>query len=343
MINNTKPTVALIWGGQGYEKEVSRRGIENILPLINKATYEVISVHIEPDGRWTLDGKDILLAKGGIITAGGFRFVDCAFPLLHGDFGEDGRVQGALDCAGISYVGCDCMTSGICRDKLIVKAVAKSLGIKALPATLVLRRDGIQSALKEAEEIIGYPLFVKPCSLGSSIGASPARNREELILALDAAFALADRVMVERLLSQKRELECGFLSVKGKELFTNPGEIICESFYDYNRKYGVNCASAVACAELRQDIKDRIKDHSKSLVRRLGVRDLARIDYFLSGDEIYFNEINTMPGQTESSLYSKMLAAEGISSYDFVNLLVEEAILRAEDKTTYFNRSDFSS
>lgn len=324
---NKKSTVALIYGGRGYESEVSLRGAENIRPIIEK-NYRCLSVFIDKDGKWLFDGKEVLLKKGGFVVEGEYISIDCAFPLLHGDFGEDGRVQGALDCASIGYIGCDSMTSAICRDKYVVKSVAQTIGIPTLPCLLAIKGENLETIISKTEEQIGYPTFVKPTSLGSSVGASGAKDREELIFALERAFSVSDRVIVEKCLSPKRELECGFLSVKGKELFTKCGEVLCEGFYSYDKKYSSPEVKICAAAELPSEINAKIRDYSSRLIRALGIRDLSRIDYFLSGEKIYFNEINTMPGQTRTSLYPKMIESAGVPADQFPNLLIEECLTR---------------
>ena len=328
MLMDKRPTVLLIYGGRGMESEVSLRGAENILPII-KENYDCLPTFIDKGGRWLCEGKELLLTQGGVIIDGIFTKIDCALPLLHGDFGEDGRVQGALDCASIPYVGCDSVCGAVCRDKFIVKAVASELGIPTLPCLLALKSDNREKAIDECERKIGYPLFVKPTSLGSSVGAGKANNKEELALALKEAFRVADRVIIERLLSPKRELECGFLSAKGKDLFTKCSEVLCQGFYDYKRKYFSPEVKTVAVADVGEDVNARIKDYSSRLVRALGIRDLSRIDFFLSGEELYFNEINTMPGMTETSLYGKMTEAEGISLRELIYSLIDGAISRA--------------
>lgn len=321
-----RPCVALIFGGRGYEKEVSAKGAAHILPLIDENTYHCLSVFIDGCGRWLIDGKECYPSlPGGFTVDGEFIPVDCALPLLHGDFGEDGIVQGALECAGISYIGCDVQSGALCSDKAYTKAVAQALGIPTLPFRLILKKD--KDALRIAEEI-GYPLFVKPCRLGSSVGASAAGDRSELTEALTKAFSVADRVMVEPALYPKRELECGYFCAKGKELFTKPGEILCEGFYDYDRKYMSNVSPVCAVADIDEDISSKIRDYSARLARFIGVRDLCRIDYFLSGGELYFNEINTLPGLTESSLYLGLTEAAGISKKELVSLLIEGCIQR---------------
>jgi D-alanine-D-alanine ligase len=152
------------------------------------------------------------------------------------------------------------------------------------------------------------------------------RSREELKEALSLAFTITDRVIIEPLLERKRELECGYLRIESKDLFTNCGEILCDGFYDYQKKYGKNGATSSTVAELTKSAQDKIRDYSAALVRGLGVRDIARIDYFLSGDKIYFNEINTMPGMTESSLYPKMIEASGVSLDQMTEGLIRGAL-----------------
>lgn len=324
---DTLHTLLLICGGKGYERDVSLSGMKNILPLIDEKRFRVISAEITKNGEWLTDGKIILLTNGGIILDGELVKIDCAFPLLHGDFGEDGRVQGALDCADIPYIGCDAVSGAICRDKFVVKAVATSLNIPTLPSVLLTKGENRQIAIAKIEKQIGYPAFVKPTSLGSSYGVSIAKCRRQLIHALKNALSFSDRVLVEKALTDKRELECGFLSVKGKELFTNPGEIIIDGTYDYDKKYLPGVTKTKVNAELDEKVTAKIKKYSKLLVQALGVRDFSRIDYFLSGEELYFNEINTIPGMTDTSLYPRMIEEAGVSFKEALNMLIEERIL----------------
>lgn len=329
-MKETRKTVALIYGGRGFESEVSLRGERNIRPIIEK-NYDCLPIFIDKRGRWLNEGGELFPAniggRGGFFCPekGELLTVDCAFPLLHGDFGEDGIVQGALESASIPYVGCDVSAGAVCRDKAFLKAAAKELNIPTLPYLLSLRGD--KGVADRAERQIGYPMFIKPARLGSSVGARPARDRRELLGALDNAFSLCDRVIIEPLLNPKRELECGFLGVFGKEIYTDAGEIICRGFYDYDSKYeGDGEVKILPAAELNNSINRKIKDYAKRLVRFLGIRSISRIDFFLSGDRIYFNEINTMPGFTGGSLYARMLSARGISEDRLIRLLIEDAL-----------------
>ena len=329
MSNEKRPSVCLIYGGRGHESEVSVKGKEHILPLIDKNTYEPFCLFIHKGGSWLIDGREVFPARGGFISKDKNEFykADCAFPLLHGDFGEDGRVQGALECADIPYVGCDSMAGAICRDKSLVKTISHSLGILTLPHLLILRSEGIDYAIRKCEGSFSYPMFIKPARLGSSVGIGVARSGRELITALTHAFCLGERVIAEPYLEDKRELECGYFSTKGKELFTNPGEILLDGTYDYEKKYLSEDTKLATRADLAPEIGDLVRGYSRRLVRALGVRNISRVDFFLSGGQLYFNEINTMPGFTEGSLYLRMIEAEGFTAAEAINMLIESALV----------------
>ena len=311
--------LALIYGGCGCESDVSVKGFEFVYPIL-RHKYDCLPVFIDKNGRWLVGDKRVFPIDGGFyfIDSHAFVKVDSAFPLLHGDFGEDGIVQGTLDTAHIPYVGCDGRVGAICRDKSVVKAVAEDLGIPILPYVTLFRGDEIPN--------LDYPVFVKPASLGSSIGASLANNEQELKSSLEVAFGLCNKIIIERLLIPKRELECGYFACKCKELFTDVGEILTDGFYDYDKKYGDFGAQAIPCAVVDTEINSKIKDYARRLVHRLGVRQICRVDFFLSGEDIYFNEINTMPGFTETSLYHMMLSEEGIDICDLLTELVGGAV-----------------
>ena len=375
MANKRLPRIALIFGGRGLESDISVIGAENLFGLIDEKRYEKIPVFIDKRGRFlvSLDksitpsalASDTSVASeaypalrggvGGFILGDEFLEIDAAFPLLHGDFGEDGRVQGALECAGISFVGCDTPSGAICRDKTVVKAVAERLGIPTVRC--VDARLGDRDAVFRAEERLTYPMFVKPARLGSSIGAGIASDRRELKKRLDYALTLDSVALIEEKIDTLCEMECGYFSAMGRQIFTEPGEIRSHGFYDYEKKYGglkiqndllgskpssefgiqndlsgskpkpeneISVSSTVDKAVCSQ-----IQDYAARLVRALGVRDISRIDFFLSKDgRLYFNEINTMPGFTDASLYLKMLERVGIAPSVAVSLLIENALQR---------------
>ena len=308
-------TLAIIYGGEGYEHKVSALGFQHLFPILEKI-YRVFPIFIDTCGEFWLENKRVFPTYGGFADSSGEVYkVDAAFPLLHGDMGEDGVVQSALTLGKIPFIGCAPTVGAVCRDKFTVKAVAKSLGIPTLPARLISRDDEI-----------ALPCFIKPSGLGSSIGAGAARSMGELQFALENAFRYTDRVMAEPLLKGKRELECGYFGVKGKEIFTNAGEILSnDAFYDYDSKYGGGTKTATV-ADVSPEINRKIKEYSARLVSALGVRHISRIDFFLSGEDIYFNEINTMPGFTAESMYPRMLAEYGIDIPKMLEMLIGDIL-----------------
>ena len=327
MSNDKRLRVALIWGGRGFESEVSKRGKDHVLPILCEK-YDVLSTFIDKNGQWICNGRQVFIAEGGFIDEGGRRIsIDCAIPLLHGDYGEDGVVQGALENGKIPYIGCDTSASAICRDKSILKAVAEGLGIPTLPFVRLLSCEGIDFAVRQVEASLHYPIFIKPCRLGSSVGATAVRDRSELILALKFAFSLCDRAMAEPCLTVKRELECAYFCADGREIFGFPGEILLEGTYGYEEKYTRHTGLSVR-ADISDAIAHTIRDYSRRLTRALGIRDMSRIDFFLSGEELYFNEINTFPGFTEGSLYAKMIEAAGVPEAELFDRLIRRAIRR---------------
>lgn len=327
-----KKRVALIYGGRGLEHSVSVAGAKNLMSLIDGERYDTLTVRISKNGEFSLcspfcaenDGISVHpICKdgiGGLTTDGGEFFpIDCAFPLLHGDFGEDGTVQGLLSSLGIAFVGCDTRASAVCLDKAVTKAVAERLGIPTVSWSLIT-----ESSLPREQK---FPLFVKPDCLGSSYGAGKAENEEQFDSLLRSASALGGgRVLVEEFKSPLRELECAFFEAQGERVFTAAGEILCDGFYSYERKYSQGGAKTSARADISKADALKIREYSEALCSFIGIRHLARIDFFLSDGIIYLNEVNTMPGMTDKSLYLRLLSESGISPKKAVNRLLADAV-----------------
>lgn len=322
-----KKRIALIYGGAGAEREVSVMGYRNLAAYFDKEKYDLVEVQIEKNGDWYLGRSGecyptFPIRRGGVrglMHFGAVEHIDAAFPLLHGDFGEDGSVQGLLASCRVPFVGSNTRVSAICLDKAATKAFAEALGIPTVPWRLLT--DG------EDYTDLEPPLFIKPDCLGSSVGASPAHSRVELIAAIQSAASLGGgRVLAERLISPIRELECAYFSAQGEEIVSYPGEILCDGFYSYERKYSTEAAGASARADVSRELAERMCEYTKQLCRVIGVRHLARVDFFLSGDALYLNEINTMPGMTASSLYPRLLVGAGISPAEAINRMISDAI-----------------
>ncbi len=282
--------------------------------------------------------------KGGLLSGKRFIPASAAIPVLHGNLGEDGTVAGALKILGIPFVGCGVTPSAICADKSLTKRIADTLGIPTVPSVTIKREDigtakervlgallftteektgefclqnsaGAVSISKDKQKMrLLFPVFIKPTDLGSSLGASVARNECELADALERAFSLSDCVLVERFIEGVRELECAYFEHKSKQYFTNIGEIHHGgSFYGYDEKYS-SAQTKVALADIDTELSERIREYSRALVDTLGISQLSRIDFFLSSDgELYFNEINTMPGLTAASMLPFLIRDSGLS------------------------------
>ncbi len=325
--------IALLYGGEKSEHNVSVKGYEYLYRLINDGTYEIMPVYVDESGEWhlTIRGKDTVTYPtkrlgGSLYTVYGFIKIDAAIPLLHGSGGEDGKVQGALEYCGIPYVGSEVSASAVCIDKVYTKILADSLGIPTLKHIAFKRNESISETFARCISEIGLPLFIKPRRLGSSVGAYPVTSEEQFYKCYQSAMQLGSGlVMAEKMLKNKRELECALCDVDGKRIITPPGEVLIDGFYGYNEKYG-GAIKTVASAELESEQKVRIQEYASMLTEALGLRHLARIDFFLADNKIYFNEINTFPGFTSESLYPKLLIENGIDPAYAIRSFIEDAI-----------------
>ena len=325
-----KRRIALLYGGAGSEHDVSVSGYKYMAELL-KNECDLIPVYIARDGRWSVryGGENISCypARGqGLMSAEGAIEIDVAIPLLHGDGGEDGVVQGALECAGIPYVGADVITSAICIDKTYTKRIADSLGIPTLPDVSFTAALSTEAALEEVKGHLSFPIFLKPRRLGSSVGAYPVRDDDEFRLFYPlSAKAGGGLVIAERMLRKKRELECAFCEYKGARTVTPPGEILVDGFYGYDEKYGGKTKTSPR-ADIPEHAVKEIVGYARLLADAVGLRHLGRIDLFLTDEGVYFNEINTFPGFTSESLYPKMLTAYGIDPRDAILSFIEDAV-----------------
>ena len=327
-----KLNLLLIYGGRGLEAEISAVGAENLFPYLI-SSLDVIPVFIDKKGTWLTARerpKDRLpftseltkvispvsnsMGKGILYEDGSFEKTDIALPLLHGDFGEDGSIQGMLETLGIPFFGCKAVESCVCYDKIYAKLIAKYLKIptvKWISATDLSFED----AERMAQSSIGYPMFIKPARLGSSFGASVVKNKSDFQKSYEKAKELGGgKVLIEELVKIEAELECVYFGSKSKELFTKIGDIRYKSdFYDYDAKYkseGTALVSALSPYEER--FGDILRSYSKKLKDFIGIRDLARFDFFLDREgRLFFNEINTVPGFTKSSLAPRLIEISG--------------------------------
>ena len=328
-----KKRIALLYGGAPGEHEVSLMGYEYVSELLRNTDYEILPVYIGKDGRWSIRIGAVtcpayLTANegGSLYTGYGFIRIDGAIPLLHGEGGEDGSVQGALECAGVPYVGAGVCASALCLDKTYAKLVADSLGIPTVKSVSFGRHDSAETALKKAKSALDFPMFIKPRRLGSSVGACAVKDEGEFLEKYRLASSVGDGlVIIESCLSNKRELECAFVEFEGERIVTPPGEILINGFYGYSEKYGGTTRTEPR-ANIDTDTAKTILDFSERISDAMMLRHLGRIDFFLSKGEIFFNEINTFPGFTGESLYPKMLESYGISPREALLSFIKDAL-----------------
>ena len=339
----------LLFGGSGYEREVSIAGAYEFLKAAENSGLDFLPIYINSSGDfYVFIGKadDVLKiernksrkmliptspvklsGKGGFLLDGAVISPKFVFPLLHGDYGEDGVIQGLLAALGIDFFGADNFTGAIASDKVFSKIIARSVGVPTLPEITVTDEMNYEDILREIDNTFGFPVFVKPARLGSSIGASLAKSKQQFSKSLKKAFSVAKRIMIEPALLDKRELECAYYNVGERKIITPPAEVsISGGFYDFKLKYkSSDGVRLIPKADVDESVKSKIVDCTDKLAKALAVRHIARFDYFLSTDgNVYFNEVNTMPGMTSSSLYSVMLGGEGLNFTDFILSVKEE-------------------
>ncbi len=359
-MNTTKKTVALIFGGRGHEHAVSLMGGKYVLTLIDRDLYGVLPVLITQDGVWRVENAtlratyssfDELIDRlenahtstavapiytgshSGFITEDGELIpVNVALPLLHGDGGEDGTVQGALECARIAYVGCDVTTSAISLDKAYAKILAERRGIPTarwMLADCASPHDDPSTVADTAERELGYPMFVKAARLGSSVGVYRVETREELIRAHRAAARLGScRVLIEEAIDVASELECAVMLTERRRIFSDLSEIRCDGgYYTYERKYSGDGATVSPSARVSKTTSDKVKKYTRALADALGTRHLSRFDFFLTTDgQVIFNEVNTLPGFTPTSMYARLIEGAGVSPRELISELLEDAL-----------------
>lgn len=351
----TTTTIGLFFGGRSAEHEVSLRSAATIHAALRAAGYRIVPIGIERCGAWrhmplTGDGfhaavdaraRAVTLAPGragqliacdGADLAERLPRIDVAFPALHGPFGEDGCLQGLFETCGVPYVGAGILAGAATLDKEVAKRLLMQAGLPVVPYRLH-RRGQPAPTWQALSDSLGPRLFVKPASLGSSIGTGPAEDEASFARALAAALEHDDKVLVERRVIG-RELECGVMDTEDGPVASVVGQIIAgteDAFYDYHAKYAADSAATVQVpARLDEAATRRIRAMAVEAFQVLGCRDLARVDFFLGAQgELFVNEINTLPGFTSISLFPRMFEASGISIEHQARRLVDRALGRA--------------
>ena len=317
--------VAVLAGGRSSEHDVSLRSGAAVARGLRSAGHEVLEVTIDRAGAWSCLGSSVeLTPSGGLLGA------DAAFPALHGAFGEDGSVQGLLEWLDVPYVGSDVLASAICMDKLTLKRLFAAHGVPQVDFAAVEGRDWWGAC-----ERLGLPLWVKPSRMGSSVGITRVDALEELDQAVELALRHDPRVIVEAS-AAGREVEC---SVLGNETprASVPGEIVAHAdWYDFEAKYTEGGMELRAPAPLEEEAAARVQELAVSVFALAGCSGLARCDFFVEPDgTVLVNEINTMPGFTDTSVYAKLWEASGVSYPDLCDQLVQLAVERHRRSRSY--------
>jgi D-alanine-D-alanine ligase len=317
--------VAVLLGGRSSEHDVSLRSGEAVANGLEAAGHEALRVTIARDGTWACDGEAVALAPGG-----GLLGADVAFPALHGPFGEDGSVQGLLEWLDVAYVGSDVLSSAICMDKLTLKRLFAIGGLPQVDFVAVG-----EESWRERCVGLGLPLWVKPSRLGSSVGISRVEGLDALDAAVEEARRHDPRVIVEAP-AEGREVECSLLGNDDVEV-SPPGQLeVHGQWYDYERKYGEGGMELVIPAPIPSEQQQRVRELALAAFRLGGCSGLARCDFFVEPDgRVLVNEVNTMPGFTETSVYAKLWEAGGLAYPDLCRRLVELAIERHESARSY--------
>jgi D-alanine-D-alanine ligase len=317
--------VAVLSGGRSSEHEVSLESASSVAEALRRSGHEVVGVSIDREGRWALEGSPggrRRLPGPEVVDA--LAGVDVVFPVLHGPFGEDGTVQGLLELADVAYVGAGVAASSLCMDKDLFKAVMRDARIP-VPRSETLRPGD------EARTPGGFPVFVKPARLGSSVGISTAGDVAELGDALALAFGHDDKVLVEELV-EGVEVEVGVLG-NDDPLASPVGEIVVAGggWYDYEAKYADGGMELVVPARIPDEAAHRAQELAVRAFAATGCEGLARVDMFVRGDgEVLVNELNTIPGFTGTSVYAKLFAAAGLSYEELLDRLLHLALERGE-------------
>ena len=347
-------TVCILFGGISPEHAVSLRSAESVLNHIDKEKYHVLPVGITRDGRWIyFGGTDYAMLPAETWTSapgccpaaispvrgqGLLRFsgdtvsatpIDVVFPVLHGENGEDGAMQGLLQMAGIPYVGPHVAASAVAMDKTLTKLVIDKEGIPQAAWELVRAcelEDRMDAIVAGLEGRFTYPVFVKPAGTGSSVGVSKAGSREKLKAALTAAGKYDSKILVEEFIKGK-EVEVAVLG-NADPVASVCGEIDSGAeFYDYDAKYITDTSTAYIPARISEDLQARIREVAVRVYKAVGCQGLSRVDFFATEDErLVFNEINTIPGFTSISMYPKLFTASGIPYSRLIDRLLELAL-----------------
>lgn len=338
MPTKRKLNIAIIFGGRSAEHEVSLQSAKNVISALDKKKYNPILIFIDKSGRWFLNDKSgdniaLLPQSNGEITNLSHpeikQKIDVVFPVLHGPFGEDGTMQGLLKLANVPFVGAGVLGSAVGMDKDVMKRLLRDADIPIGKFLVFKKIDKIN--FEDIVKKLGLPLFVKPANLGSSVGISKAKNKKEFTKAVAYAFKYDTKILIEEFIDG-REIECSVLG-NDNPISSVPGEIIpIADFYSYDAKYIDDKGARLDVpAKLSSTTRKKIQKMAIKTFQTLGCEGMGRVDFFLKkNDQIFVNEINTIPGFTAISMYPRLWAVSGLNYSKLIDKLIQLAIERFE-------------
>ena len=342
--------VAVLAGGRSSEHDISVKSAASVVEALDPERYDVVAVQIDRGGAWQLEASSRLslepggeanalvpsARQGALPVAAEAGPIDVVLPILHGPFGEDGKLQGFLEMGGLPYVGSGVLGSALTMDKDLVKRVLHSVGI-AVARHVVLRDRRFDDADAEAVEELGYPCFVKPANLGSSVGISKVVSRDGLREAVELAFRHDPKVLVEEMIPG-REVECGVLG-NSDAVASLPGEIVIANdsdWYDFAAKYDEGGMELRVPADLPPAVTQELRETALRAFEVCECSGMARIDFFVTPEcRVVLNEINTIPGFTSTSVYAKLFEASGVGYGELLDRLIQLALERHADAQSY--------
>lgn len=341
-----KTRVAVIFGGRSSEHEISCISAGSVLRAIDRNRYDIVPIGITRTGNWVLeaDDPDRLQIRDGVfpnvdatkppaVFPDVLADVDVAFPVLHGPFGEDGTIQGFLEMADVSYVGSGVFASAACMDKAHMKSLLRDAGLAVGAYEVVTDYQWTHEKTESLARVqrLGMPVFVKPSRAGSSVGITKVKSADQLAVAILAAREHDPKVIIESSIENAHEIECGVLgSADGPQASVIAEIVVREGheFYDYEAKYVDDSVDLVVPAQLPEHISQQVRDLACKAFTALDCEGLARVDVFVQGDQIFINEINTMPGFTPISMFPRMWNETGKSYPELVDYLIHDALRR---------------
>ena len=325
--------VLILFGGNSTEHYISCLSCKSVIENVDKKSFDVKVVGIDFDNEWYLFDDDLsylsnrnwkeskIIKIDNIIKY--IKNFDVIFPIVHGNTTEDGKLQGMFDLFNIKYVGSNTLSSAVCMDKGIFKILIDGLGLKQVPYIVINDNYKINGIVEK----ISFPLIVKPANGGSSIGINKANNKKELITAIKEAKKYDKKVIIEKFI-KARELEVAILKYSKKIICSSPGEInSANDFYDYDAKYANEKSYPTIPDDLKKGVVDKLKQYAINIFNNLDLNGYARIDFFYDEEkeEIYINEVNTIPGFTSISMYPKLMKHEGIDYANLITILINNA------------------